>query len=214
MGTIDHIVLAARTLEEGCTFVWGKLGHTPSPGGEHPQMGTHNAVLRLGEKLYLEVIAINLGAPPPDRPRWMALDDPAMQAALRRSPRLVCWMAATDDIDTAASRFGSLVGEVWNGARENLRWKLTVRPDGSLPAGGAVPHLIQWPEGVHPAASMPDAGFGFRSLTVRHRAIAWLDRTLADLGVSGAVETEDAGNGSPALELVVEKGGQRFTIRG
>ncbi len=212
MGTIDHVVLAARTLEEGCAFVRDRLGHTPAPGGEHPQMGTHNAVLRLGEKLYLEVIAVNPGAPPPGRPRWMALDDPAMQAALRASPRLVCWMATTDDIDAAASRFGSLVGEVWNGERGALRWKLTVRADGALPAGGAVPHLIQWPEGVHPAANMPDAGFAFRSLSVRHRAKAWLDRTLADLRVSGAVETEAARDGEQALELVVERRGRRFVL--
>lgn len=209
---IDHIVLAANTLSEGIAFLRARTGAEPSLGGKHPAMGTHNAVLRLGPSIYLEVIAVDGDAPAPERPRWMGLDDPLVRESLARGPRLVCWMAVTDDIAAAAAKFGPLVGAVWNGERGPLRWQLTVRPDGSLPAGGAVPSLIQWPENVHPAKTMSDGGFSFRSLTVRHRAKAWLDATLEDLGAHAGVETVQAQGMEPTLELVIEKGGRAITL--
>lgn len=209
---LDHIVLAADTLAEGIACLREKIGCDPSPGGTHPAMGTHNAVLRLGEAIYLEVIAVDPEAAPPERPRWMGLDDPAMRASLKRGPRLVCWMATSADIEVASARFGHLVGSVWNGERGALRWQLTVREDGALPAGGAVPSLIQWPEGVHPARTMPDLGFRFRELAVRHRAKSWLDATLAAIGADGLVETIEAGGTEPALKLTIEKEGREITI--
>lgn len=209
---IDHIVLAANTLEEGIGYLRARIGVDPLPGGAHPAMGTHNTVLRLGETIYLEVIAPNPDAPAPDRPRWMALDDPAMRAVLAKGPRLVCWMAATPDIDAMASRFGGLLGEVWHGERGSLRWRLTVRGDGTLPGAGAVPHLIQWPEGVHPTQAMPDLGFSFRSLTARHRAKDWLERTLDALGLQGDAETAAARGEQPLLELRIARNGREIVI--
>ncbi len=45
------------------------LGIAPGPGGVHPFMGTHNRLLRLGPRLYLELIAIDPDAPAPAQPR-------------------------------------------------------------------------------------------------------------------------------------------------
>jgi hypothetical protein len=77
---IDHITITAPTLAAGITFVREALGVEPQPGGEHPRMGTHNRLLRLGEARFLEVIAIDLVAPGPGRPRWFALDSLGEQA--------------------------------------------------------------------------------------------------------------------------------------
>jgi len=45
---IDHITVTAPNLEAGAQFVRESLGVAPQTGGEHPRMGTHNLLLRLG----------------------------------------------------------------------------------------------------------------------------------------------------------------------
>ena len=50
MAEIDHIVLGARTLEEGTAFVTRLLGVKPQPGGKHEGAGTHNLLLGLGPR--------------------------------------------------------------------------------------------------------------------------------------------------------------------
>jgi hypothetical protein len=57
-------------------YVRQTLGVSPQAVGEHPRMGTHNYLLKLGEKFYFEVIAINPNASQPNRPRWFELDEP------------------------------------------------------------------------------------------------------------------------------------------
>ncbi len=77
-------------LADGVAWVEATLGVPMQPGGRHPTMGTHNALLRLGRSAYLEVIAIDPDAPPPSRPRWYGLDDLAPDAPAR----LATWVVA------------------------------------------------------------------------------------------------------------------------
>lgn len=86
---LDHLVVAARTLEEGAAYIERMLGVAMSPGGQHPQMGTHNRLLNLGGGVYLEVLAIDPQGIPPDRPRWFDLDSPALQQRLEAGPALI-----------------------------------------------------------------------------------------------------------------------------
>ena len=44
---IDHLVVAASSLDQGVAWCEATLGVTPGPGGEHPLMGTHNRLLRV-----------------------------------------------------------------------------------------------------------------------------------------------------------------------
>ena len=46
--SIDHIVITAPSLADGMEYVHRALGVVPEPGGGHPRMGTHNALLKLG----------------------------------------------------------------------------------------------------------------------------------------------------------------------
>jgi hypothetical protein len=96
--TPDHLVVAAATLAAGCDFVEARFGVRPRPGGKHPGMGTHNALLRAGPRLYLEVIAIDPDGAKPLRTRWFDLDDPRMHAELAEGPRLVHWVARSSDV--------------------------------------------------------------------------------------------------------------------
>ncbi len=50
---MDHMAITAPSLEAGVEYVRQTLGVGPQAGGEHPRMGTHNCLLKLGEKFYL-----------------------------------------------------------------------------------------------------------------------------------------------------------------
>ena len=154
---LDHVVVAARTLEEGAAWVQARLGVAPVPGGKHPLMGTHNRVLALGKRRYLEVIAIDPGAPAPARARWFGLDSEAMRQRLARGPALIHWVMRTGDIEAALQGYAEPV-EILDVARGDYRWRITVPPDGRLPGGGALPTLIQWEGGLHPADRLPASG--------------------------------------------------------
>ena len=64
---VDHLVVYAADLASGQAWCERTLGVTPTAGGEHPLMGTHNRILNISSpahpRAYLEVIAINYGAP-------------------------------------------------------------------------------------------------------------------------------------------------------
>ena len=71
---LDHLVVTAASREAGMAWVEAALGVPLQIGGDHTSMGTHNALLRLGDDQYLQVISIDPTATAPDRPRWFELD--------------------------------------------------------------------------------------------------------------------------------------------
>jgi hypothetical protein len=146
-------------------------------------MGTHNLLLRLAPDVYLEVIAIDPIVPPPGRPRWFGLDTLPPNA----EPRLAAWVARTDDLTTAVAVSPEPLGEIEPMSRGDLRWRLTVPPDGSLPLDGAGPLLIQWDTGPHPAARLPDDGHELVGLAVTHPEPVRVKKLLTAIGFVGPV---------------------------
>jgi len=188
---IDHLVVTARSRGEGIAWLADALGVTPVMGGEHPRMGTHNALVRLGDATYLEVIAPNPQAPRPDRPRWFDLDRLAPAAA----PRLATWVVRASDIDAAAAAASLPLGPIEAMTRGTLAWRLTVPGDGGLVLDGAAPSLIQWARHDHPAAALPDQGCRLEGLTIRHPQADRLAAMLRNIGFDGPLtltpSTED-----------------------
>jgi hypothetical protein len=178
---LDHIVIVAPSLEAGVDYVRRSLGVTPQPGGEHPRMGTHNALLRLGEEIFLEVIAVNPGAPGPARPRWFALDDLSPDSR----PHLATWVVRTDDIQSAAAASESALGTIEPMTRGSLNWAITIPHDGSLPMHGVAPTLIQWHNGPHPASRLQDQGCSLLRLEGFHPQAAQIAGMLRAIRFDG-----------------------------
>lgn len=199
---LDHLVVAARTLEEGAAWLEARLGVAPVAGGRHASMGTHNRLLSLGPDAYLEIIAVDPAAPAPVRPRWFGLDDPAMRARLAKSPGLAHWVVRTDDIGRDRVVRGERAGEILELERGDYRWRIGVPADGSLPEGGAFPTFIQWHGDRHPAAALPDAGCRLEWLAVRSPRAESIEAGLEALGLERGPWlrfASDAGTGLSAV---------------
>ena len=190
---LDHLVVAAATLDDGVTWCERTLGHLPQAGGRHAFMGTHNRILSIATarfpRAYLEIIAIDPDGVAPAHPRWFGLDEPALRHALEDGPRLIHWVARCDDVQAAAAAFrtaGFDPGEVVDAERATpqglLRWQISVRRDGRRLADGAVPTLIEWGD-VHPASSLPPSACALMGFELRGRPAgtlgAWLSVAAA-----------------------------------
>jgi hypothetical protein len=185
---IDHLIVAATSLAKGADWIEAKLGMRPQPGGKHLSMGTHNAILSLGPRLFLEVMAIDPEGAAPLRRRWFDLDDPRMRAAIAEGPTLIHWVARTRDIESDALRSRIDLGTIVPMRRGDLEWRITVPDDGHLPGRGLVPTLIQWSDERHPADRLNDAGVRLVALAGEHPEPAPVRAALAALGQSDTLK--------------------------
>ena len=161
---LDHLVVAARTLDEGAAWCEQQLGVSPAPGGRHALMSTHNRLLHISSaaypRCYLEIIAIDPEAPAPGRARWFDLDQPALQARLAEGPGLIHWVSRVPSLDAALAQWrseGVDAGVVVAASRGALRWQIALREDGRRLRREGLPLLIEWGE-AHPCDSLPASG--------------------------------------------------------
>jgi hypothetical protein len=185
---LDHLIVAATSLAKGADWIEGQLGVRPQPGGKHLSMGTHNAVLSLGPRLFLEVMAIDPEGATPLRKRWFDLDDPRMRAAIAEGPTLIHWVARTREIESDALRGRVDLGTILPMQRGDLEWRITVPDDGHLPGRGLVPTLIQWSDERHPADRLNDSGVRLVALGGEHPEPAPVRAALAALGLSDTLK--------------------------
>ena len=151
---LDHILLGCNDLERGIKFVEQRSGVRAAFGGVHPGRGTHNALLSLGERHYLEIIAPDPAQPDSKNVRRSQLEKLA-------EPRLVGWAAHPGDLRWFAKKLeqaGLAFEGPTPGSRKRpdgrmLRWQtLTLNQD----ASGLLPFFIEWSaDSPHPAADSP-----------------------------------------------------------
>lgn len=224
---IDHIVIVAKTLEQGVQWCETMLGVTPNPGGEHAQFGTHNRLFKIatpGHPLaYLEIIAINPGAKQAGntpavsknesknadaKKRWFDMDDADLQAAVAIEPRLVHFVAQTDDIQGGRAALkvlgidrGAAVEASRHTRKGRLEWKITVRDDGQRLFNGTLPSLIQWgkstdtePLRLHPRNTLPRSGVSLQSIAVTSPTVDKLLAAYEAIGLTGVTLAEGPAN--------------------
>jgi hypothetical protein len=195
---LDHLVVGAASIDQGVAYLRDLLGVEIPFGGTHPRMGTHNCLTRIGDGIFLEIIAIDPQGTAPSRPRWFDLDNPDLQRRLGERPRPIAWLAGTRDIETALARADRELGVATEMTRGDLAWLISVRDDGRQ-AEGVLPSLIQWPEGPHPATRMADCGIRFGATGIRHPKPRHIALRLSQMGAENLVAVEPAAE--PALHF-------------
>lgn len=155
---LDHLVLAADTLESGCEYLARRFGVEPDGGGRHEGYGTHNRLLSVGAGTYLELIAPDPGQPEPAQPRPFGLDDPGLKARIAVRPRLVHYLVRTEDIAATAAAMGYDPGPAQPMTRGDLSWRVTIAtvPEGSL--ANPLPGMIEWGAHPSPGNTLPPRG--------------------------------------------------------
>lgn len=185
MLTLDHLSIIAPSLQKGIDHVRQCLGIDIPYGRVHPDMGTHNHVLRLGEDVYLEVIAIDPDAAPPGHPRWFGLDDQdAVRAACNTGLWLRGWVARTQHMDTVLAQHGQLLGcKTQLSAGAAAPYFFAIPPGGALPLAGLAPCLIDRGQRPPPVASMPDLGARLHRFTIEHPEPGVVEALYDALGI-------------------------------
>ena len=149
---LDHILLGCNDLDLGIAFVEKHTGIRAAVGGVHPGRGTRNALLSLGQRRYLEIIA-------PDPKQSGSLQYPVITRLTE--PRLIGWAAHPNDLRSLAAKLaqsGVAVDGPTPGSRRRpdgrvLQWKtLTVKEN----AADLPPFFIEWSsDSIHPSADSP-----------------------------------------------------------
>jgi Glyoxalase-like domain len=150
----DHILLGAPDLEAGIRWVEERTGVRAKFGGNHPGRGTRNALLSLGARHYLEIIA-------PDPAQAQVSDERGLRQL--SSPRIIQWAIHTEDI-AATKRVAEAAGVKTTGPQAGSRQ----RPDGKMlrwqvlgieQTTPLLPFFIQWgPGSPHPSSDSPQLG--------------------------------------------------------
>jgi hypothetical protein len=208
---IDHLVIVAKSLEQGVQWCEDTLGITPGPGGEHTLYGTHNRLFKVASPAnpmaYVEIIAIDSKAVRPKRAcptRWFDMDNPALQKAVAKEPRLVHFVVNTPDIRAARMAIrmqgidrGPAISASRRTNRGTLNWQISVRADGQRLFDGCMPTLIQWgkpeatdPLKLHPRNTLTRSGVTLQSLEVIHPSAAKLQAAYDAIELNRVTVTE------------------------
>ena len=217
---VDHLVVLAADLASGVAWCQRTLGITPTAGGEHPLMGTHNRIFNISSpahpRAYLEVIAINSGATsarPAGARRWFDMDDAALQQQVaQHGPQLIHWVASVPDVAEPCAALSGLDidrGPVLAASRPTpnglLQWQITVRDDGLRLMDGCLPTLIQW-GAVHPCDNLPASGVQLQQLTLQHPQSATLQAACEAIGVASHVAIAAGDAPQLAAQLATPQG--------
>jgi len=153
----DHLILSTPDLSKGMDYVENLLGVRPVFGGQHLGLGTHNALLSLGNRTYVEVIAPDPKQNFDKNKLWITIENVS-------TPRLSRWVAQTDQLEAIVAKAKEHqipIGDIRPGSRTQtdrtpVSWEATFPAVESF--GGLLPFFINWGNSLHPSESLPLAG--------------------------------------------------------
>lgn len=184
---LDHLAWANSSMEEAISSFTEMSGIEPQPGGPHKGAGTQNAIIRIGEGMYLALDA-------PDPSQSMVGNNGERLRALPGAETFIYVMAvdAMEPVEAALDR---------EGIPHHRRSGRRARPDGQVVASevvvpdstewaAALPSFVMWVGGPHPSDDAPEVPL--IDFAIYHPRGDEL-RTLFDrLGIDVAVRDADA----------------------
>lgn len=196
--TLDHIIVAVGDLEDGSRQFQEMTGVEPVFGGLHPGGETQNALVALGPRSYLEILAPQTQGNLPETAEWLL--------AFRELTPMGFAVSTTDLAGTVArlQNHGYVTSETAPGSRsvpdgDTLTWTTMGI---TSPVMEGAPFFIQWgPTSPHPATTSPQ-GCTLKSFTVRSPDVVPLSRLFNALGLE--VLAEQAAGDQTAYEIVLD----------
>jgi hypothetical protein len=206
-GALDHLVYATPDLQLGIDTIEQRLGVKATAGGQHPGLGTRNALVALGPSSYLEIIGPDPEQPKPTGPRRFGIDD-------LKTPRIVRWVVKSNQLGSVferAAKAGITLGGLATGSRRRpdgvvLSWRYT--DPATVVADGLVPFFIDWGTSPHPALTAAK-GATLLELRAEHPEATRVQRMLGQLGLELRVSQASA----PAIIATVDSPRGRVELR-
>jgi hypothetical protein len=192
---VDHVLLATQDLTAASRALADQYGLRSCEGGRHPDWGTENRIVPVGDA-YLELVAVvdegvaercSFG-------RWVASARPVVVQPIG-------WAVRTTSIDTIAERHGLIVipGSRAAPSGHLLSWRLAGVERAAVEP--LLPFFIEWgDETPHPSRALGEGSNG--SVEIARLELTGDPHRLAQwLGDDGAPVVVDAG--PPGLTMVV-----------
>ena len=167
MHKLDHIVFGSSTLEEGTEFVENILQAKLSDIGYHKDMGTHNRVIRISERVYLEVIAIDPKISNLNKRKWFNLDNSSLQSKLKKKPQIIGYVIENNDMS-----INKYYDPFFLASRDSYKWQFAMPTfennilESKIIEAGIIPSLISW-KSKKPIYQMKKNQFELISLEIK-----------------------------------------------
>jgi hypothetical protein len=207
LAQLDHLVYATPDLQRGIDAIEQRLGVKATPGGQHPGLGTRNALVALGPTSYLEIIGPDTDQPKPAGPRRFGIDD-------LTAPRIVRWVVKSSDLEAVSAKAVKAkvtLGAIAPGGRRRpdgvvLSWRYT--DPNTVVADGLIPFFIDWGTSPHPALTAA-RGATLVQLRAEHPNAENVQKMIDALGLDLRVSRAS----SPAIIATIDSPKGRVELR-
>lgn len=220
---LDHIVLVVPNLVDAIDYFQTSLGVTPILGGKHTGLGTHNALLGLGEpdeNIYLELLAID-----PDSQNNFQTFPMGLEKNIR-SPYVASWCircAPKTDLIATNQMMQSISAEYDHGEIKNmeritptgqtLSWQLAIDPEKIMTSKGQIPFLIKWDDfSLQPAHQIAKENFCSYDIKFFSPEAKQRQENLQNLGLTIPNEMSFIHAPKTAIHLNLHKDGKSISF--
>lgn len=150
--SLDHVVVRVEDLAAAVAD-YTALGFTVIPGGEHPRVGSHNALIAFADGSYLELIAFKHRSSPPDVN--IAKDVRAEELKVEQISAAERHMRSWEAVGEGLVDFALVPAAIEEVIAEARRRELTL--EGPLPGGRVRPdgRQVSWQFGIPDAFDLP-----------------------------------------------------------